>query len=103
MIQKNMIQKNTWYKKKPHTQKKRSLGSHVRIWGSGGSDVCRKAVAFLVHGFLPETQSYIVPVKAIQTPSGYGRPVIQPIVSRCTITRDLEKYYKGWKSYIMLL
>jgi len=29
--------------------------------------------------------------------SGYGRPVIQPIVSRCTISKVLEKYYKGWK------
>jgi len=44
-----------------------------------------------------------VPVKAIQTLSGYGRPVIQPIVSRCTISRIWEKYYKGWKTYIVLL
>jgi len=35
-----------------------------------------------------------VPVKAIQTLSGYGRPVIQPIVSRCTISRVLEKVEK---------
>jgi len=41
-----------------------------------------------------------VPVKAIQTLSGYGRPVYLPIVSRCTISRVLDKCYKGWKSYI---
>jgi len=30
--------------------------------------------------------------------SGYGRPVIRPIVSRCTISSVLEKYYKGLKT-----
>ena len=52
-------------------------------------------VVLFVLGLLPEPRSYIVPVKAIQTPSGYGRRVIQPIVSRCTITRVLEIYYEG--------
>jgi len=45
--------------------------------------------------FLPTPRSYRVPVKAIQTLSGYGRPFSQPIVSRCTISRVLEIYYKG--------
>ena len=47
---------------------------------------------------LPAPRSYIVPVKAIQTPSDSGRRLIQPIVSRCTITRVLEIYYEGWKA-----
>jgi len=39
-----------------------------------------------VLGFLPETRSYKVQVKVIQTPSGDGRCIIQPIVSRSTIS-----------------
>lgn len=52
-------------------------------------------VVLFGHGCVPEIQSSIVPVKAIQTPSGYGRRVIQPIVNQCTITRVLEIYYEG--------
>jgi len=39
---------------------------------------------------------YVNVVKSNDTENKkYGRRVIQPIVSRCTITRDLEIYYEG--------
>jgi len=52
-------------------------------------------VVIFVLWLLSETRSYIVQVKVIMTPSGYGRHVIQPIVSRYTISRVLEIYYEA--------